>query len=31
VGEKTMPFFKPGKEMRDRVNRDGMKRCASPS
>ena len=25
VGEKTMPFFKAGKEMRDRLNRGGMK------
>ena len=24
VGEKTMPFFKAGKEMRDRLNRRGM-------
>ena len=26
VKEKTLPFFKAGKELRDRLNRDGTKR-----
>ena len=26
VDEKTVPFFRAGKEMRDRLNRGGMKR-----
>ena len=26
VSEKTVPFFKTGKELRDRLNRGGMKR-----
>ena len=26
VGEKAVPYFKTGKELRDRLNRGGMKR-----
>jgi integration host factor subunit beta len=26
VAETTVPYFKTGKELRDRLNRDGMKR-----
>ena len=26
VGEKAVPYFKTGKEMRDRLNRGGMER-----